>query len=162
MEGFRKQYEYEEEQSLGGLLMVFFVMLVTAELFLGIITLIEGSAALKGSGFFSSVFLASGTVYMLFSLLTAVVLYKKKRFAIKLAKFFLLFRVIYLSISNILIFLDLYHDPSTVGSGGSQYQSVSELVISCLVFPMLYAWGFSVLWNLYLNKSKRVRETFPA
>lgn len=162
MNEFRKSYEYEEEQSASGFLLVFCLMLVSTELFLGGITLIKGAEALNSNRFFSAIFLISGIVCMAFALLSGIFLYKRKRFAIILAKIFLVFRVVFHTGANIIIFLHLYNNPYSIGLGDSQYKTVKDLVVTCLIFPVFYTWAFSIFWGIYLKKSKRVQEIFPS
>jgi hypothetical protein len=47
MNEFRKPYEYEEEKGIGGFLMVFFVMLLSVEVLLALMILVQGYAVLK-------------------------------------------------------------------------------------------------------------------
>lgn len=157
MDEFRKPYEYEEEK-IGGFLLIFVAMLVTADLFFSLALSVQGYNAIKHIPVAGIVFLVLSVLFILFILFTAVSCYKLKKNAVKISKTYLITRTIFTVIGLILIFFADYNNKNLIGVGSSQYKSQSELTLIVLILPMLYTLTFSIGWYLYFLKSKKCKE----
>jgi len=154
---FRKPYEYEEER-IGGLLLFFVIMLVAVDLSLTVALVYQGYNAMKHLPAISVTFLVVSALYAAFLLYTVVVCYKTKKSMIKVSKVFLVVRAIFTTLCLVIIYLNNLADPSAVGTGNNQFQSVFELTMIVFVLPLVYMLFFSGIWYLYFSKSKKCAE----
>ena len=160
MNEFRKPYEYMEEKGISGFLLLYFLMLLAVETVLGVITLSYGYDLLSGNRVLGAIIIGMSAFYILFSLFSSIVLKKLKKFAVKVSKVFLVFRVVYLipylilnTISQIgAIPYDREHE---------MYSTMLGNIIVTSVISLLLIVAFSIGWYIYLNRSKKVRELFP-
>ena len=152
MEGFRKPYEYEEEKGMGGLLTLFFVMLLSVEVLLALAVLVQGYAILKTAGCLGMAFLVLGTAYLAFIAIACIALRRAWRHAVPLAKVFLVVRVLFLAPASVLLFTVFSRNPR-IASG---FRPGGELVFFGLAVPLAYILLFSGLWYWYLSCSRRV------
>jgi hypothetical protein len=152
MSEFRKPYEYEEEKGIGGLLMLFFVMLLSVEVLLALAILIQGYAILKSMRYLGPAFLVLGTAYLALVLFTCVTLKRTSRYAVAASKILLLARVLFLTPAAVLVFTTLSRNPRIV----SEFRSRGDLVLVGLVVPLVYILLFSGLWYWYFSRSRRV------
>lgn len=159
MDEFRKPYEYMEEKGISGFLLLYFLMLLAVETVLGVITLYFGYDLLSGNRVLGAIIIGMSAFYILFSLFSSIVLKKLKKFAVKVSKVFLVFRVVYLipylilnTISQIgAIPYDREHE---------MYSKMLGSIILTSVISLLLVVAFSVGWYIYLNRSRKVRELF--
>jgi hypothetical protein len=142
MDGFGKPFEYEEDK-VGGLLLVFFVMLISFELLYGIVISIQIFSAFKDIYIVRNILLVLCIMYMISILFTAISLYKIQRYLIKIAKIFLIVRLIFLTICHIIITINGLNNNVKFGNS---------------IFLLLYVIIFSVSWYVYFIKSKKCKE----
>lgn len=154
MNEFRKPYEYEEEKGVTGFLMLFFIMVLTFEILLGVITLIQGYLFLKPGSWMSTAFLVFGSAYFLLTLFTCIALYKIPKHAIQISKIYLFVRAIYLTIACLVIFDRVSKNSRIIQS----FSSMNYFYLSYLGIPLIYIFGFSVAWLWYFRKSKKIKE----
>ncbi|MCX7708790.1 MAG: hypothetical protein N2484_02955 [Clostridia bacterium] len=154
MDEFRKPYEYEEETGVAGFVFVFAMMLIVFEVFLGVITLAQGHVV---AGLFpgaSKVYVAVAVLFIAFTLFTFFALYKVHKHALKVVKSYLIFRILYLTPVCVLIF-----NYSRIAKASAN-ETLGEMIVGALVVPLIYIWGFSILWYGYFLKSKRVKDSY--
>jgi len=157
MDEFRKPYEYFEEKGVGGILLVLFFMLISIEPFLGILSLAVGYNAYPDSKIFLPAFITFTAIYILFSLLSGILLKKLHSLAIAVTKVFLVFRIIFLL--PVLI-ISMRFQLGTIALE-SNYALEHNSIISSFYISLSYMVIFSVGWYIYIVKSKKVHELFP-
>jgi hypothetical protein len=160
MDGFRKPYEYMEEKGVSGFLLIYFLMLLAVETLLGVITLFYGFNLLPVSRVLGMIIVGISVVYILFSLFSAIVLKKLKKFAVRVSKVFLVFRAVYL------IPYIVWTTISQISEipQGIDHETYSQMIGSIIVssaISLLFVIAFSIGWFIYLNRSKKVRVLFP-
>lgn len=154
MNEFRKPYEYEDEDS-GGWLLVFTIMLITADLLFAIILTIQGNLALKSIPGARIVFPVISALFMLFIAFTAFVCRRIKKLTVKISKVYLIVRLLYTTAGIMIIYITSLSDKTVLGSGLGQFRTKSDMLIMVLIIPMIYTLCFSAGWFLYFMKSKR-------
>jgi hypothetical protein len=154
MNGFRKSYEYEEVKGISGFLMLFFVMLLSVEILLAGMILVQGYALLKAVQYLGPAFLVLGIGYLIFILITCIALKRVSRYAVALSKILLITRVLFLTPAYILLFATFSRNPGSF----SGFRSRNDIVLVVLVVPLAYILLFSGLWYLYFSSSKRVKQ----
>ena len=158
MSDFRKSYEYEEEKGLGGFLAVFFVMLLSVEVLLAVMILVQGNAALKTVPYLGTAFLVLGTGYLILISITCIALKRMSRSAVALSRILLITRVLFLTPACILLFTTFANNPGSY----SDFSSRNGFVVFALVVPLAYILLFSTLWYLYFSISRRVKQLSQA
>lgn len=160
MDEFRKSYDYFEEQGIGGLLLVLFFMLISAEPLAGIMGIYFGFNSMSLYGFWGTVFQAGAIIYTVLSVLSGIVLKKMFNLAIPMLKVFLVFRVLFLApyvyINMGMQIAEIPYEKTYV-----MYQEMHSSIVLSFVTSMAYVIIFSALWYIYLLRSRRVKETFP-
>lgn len=160
MDEFRKPYEYMEEKGVSGFLLLYFIMLLAQETLLGVITLFNGYDLLSGNRVLGTIIMGISVLYILFSLFSAIVLKKLKKFAVRVSKVFLVFRAVYLIPYLIFITISQIRDiPYNIDH--EKYSNMLGSIIVSSVVSFLLIVAFSAGWYMYLNRSKKVRELFP-
>jgi hypothetical protein len=154
MSDFKKPYEYEEEKGMGGLLMLFFVMLVTVEVLLGLMFLLQGYAVLKAVPYLGPAFLVVGIGYLLFILTTCFTLRRASRYAVSISKIFLVARALFLTPVYVLLFTRFSRNLGLF----PRLRLGGDLAPVGLIVPLAYILLFSGLWYYYLSSSRRVRQ----
>lgn len=161
MDEFKKPYEYDDEKGVSGVLLLYFIMLLAEESLLGIISLSFGYNLLPMSRVLGTVIMGISVFYVLFSVYSAIVLKLLKKYAVKVSKVFLIFRLIYMIpyavINTISQIRDIPYD-----KGYEMYEAMYRSIIISSVITVTFIIAFSVGWYIYLNRSKKVRELFPA
>ncbi len=160
MDEFRKPYDYFEEQGIGGLLLVLFFMLITAEPLAGIMGIFFGFNSMTSYGFLGTAFQAAAIIYTALSILCGIVLKKRLSLAIPTIKVFLVFRVLFL-VTYVYVNMGMQIAEIPYEKTYVMYQQTHSSIISSFAFSMAYVIAFSVLWYIYLRRSRRVKETFP-
>ncbi len=160
MNEFQKPYEYFEEKGVGGIMLVLFFMLIAIEPFLGILTTFEGIKVRRGgSGALGTVILSGAVVYMLYSILSGIMLKKVAKHAIRVTIGFLIYRFIFLvPFSIINMQLQIREIPYAVTD--AMYQETYGNIIISFAISLSYILVFSAAWYVYLKKSKRVLEVY--
>lgn len=160
MDEFRKPYEYEDEKGVSGLLLVFFVMLIAFETFLGIIAAFSGYDTVKSIPGLGKLYIGLGIFFVVYPLFTAFALRKMKKYAVRIAKIYLIARLVYhipFVVVNTIIMINRISYNKDYIEYGKEYNS---LIIG-LAISLFYLVAFSVLWYLYFSRSKKVREFYP-
>ena len=159
MDEFRKSFEYFEEKGVGGILLILFLMLISLEPFIGILSAAAGYNAFPDSKVFTLI-LISAAVYILLALFSGIVLKKLRSYAVAAIKVFLVYRMVFLA--PILI-INMRFQIGTIpyAKTFSQYSIEYNSAISSFAVSIAYAVIFSIGWYIYLNQSKKVHELFP-
>jgi len=160
MDEFRKSYVYFEEQGIGGLLLVLFFMLITAEPLAGIMGIYFGFNSMTEYGFWGTLFQIAAIIYAVLSVLSGIVLKKTLNLAVPMIKVFLVFRVLFLA-PYIYVNMGMQIAEIPYVKTYVMYEQMHSSIMSSFVFSMAYVIVFSVLWYIYLLTSRRVKETFP-
>lgn len=159
MDEFSKPYEYEEEKGVSGVLLIFFVMLIAFEPLIGIIAAFLGYGNVKSISIPENVFLVISLLFIVFPLVTAIIIRKAPKIAVKTTKVYLVLRSVYYIPFTILNSILMVSEiPSKIGT--PEYQNDYSAIISGTVVTLVYFVAFSVVWYIYFNKSKKVRELF--
>lgn len=160
MDEFRKPFDYFEEQGIGGLLLVLFFMLITVEPLAGIMGIYFGFNSMSVYGFWGTVFQAAAILYTALSVLSGIVLKMRLNLAVTMIKVFLIFRVLFLApflYYNMCVRIaEIPYEKAHV-----LYEQMHTTIVYSFVSSLAYVIVFSILWYIYLLRSKRVRETFP-
>ncbi len=157
MDEFRKPYEYEEEKPVSGFILCFCAMLIICELLIGLTDLYQGAGLLRSQPFWHNIYLVFGNFYLLFIAVTCFAFYRLRRHAIKIAKIFLLYRFVFLTIATLVIYHYRLHDKNAIGFRINQFPDLQTLTLNSLIIPFAYTIVFSVLWYSYFLRSKRVK-----
>jgi hypothetical protein len=160
MDEFRKPYEYEEERKVSGLILLFCILLIAGELFIGISILTQGYRLLRSTPTPAALFTLFGLLYLGAILFTNYALYKLPGSAVKITKLFLIYRLIYLTLAILMIFSIRAGDPRSIGPSIYQFRTREALIQNALVIPMAYTWLFTLIWYPYFLRSKRVGKTY--
>jgi len=156
MDDFSKPYEYNEEKI--GLILLFVIMIVSIDTFLGLSLTVQAYGVLKHIPALAIGYIVLGTLFVLLIIVTAVICYKLKPYLVTLSKVYLLVRTIFMACSTIMLFLFDVNNKSLIGNGPNHYKTVGELTFSILIAPLAYLLLFTVAWYLYFVKSKRCKE----
>jgi len=161
LDEFRKPYEYEEETGFIWPVRLFCILLIFVEMFLGIMFLFQLNKYLGSNPIFNNTAIVLTVLYMVYILVTIIFLLKNvKKYALKIAKSYLIGRLVYLVPSIIVIFSFTVNDPSAVGSGNGKFQSVTDIILRLLMVPLIYILAFSISWYIYFTKSKRIKKEY--
>ena len=160
MDDFKKPYEYDDENGVSGLLLLYFIMLLAEESLLGILSLSYGYNLLPVNKVMGIILMSIAVFYVLFSVYSAIVLKLLKKYALKVSKVFLIFRFIYMIPYLIVNTISQINDiPFSIDS--EKYASMYSSIIVAFIISLAFIIAFGVGWYIYLNKSKKVRELFP-
>ncbi|HEX2946833.1 MAG TPA: hypothetical protein VHT96_12845 [Clostridia bacterium] len=159
MDEFRKPFDYFEEQGIGGILLVLFFMLITVEPLVGVFGIYFGFDSMSVYGFLGVVFQAAAIIYTVFSVFSGVALKKMLGFVIRAIKIFLVYRVFFL-IPLLYFNMVVRIEAIPYEKGHALYENMHAQIISSFVVSVAYTLLFSVLWYIYLLRSRNVRETF--
>lgn len=158
MDEFRKPFEYFEEKGVGGILLLLFFMLITIEPLMGIAAIFFGYHYINNN-VIGTVFIYLAVFYVLFSIVSGILIKKKSRFAVKFVKIFLIFRMVfmtpYLYVNTRMQINEIEYE-KTFHLYETAYRSIVTSFIICLAYVVV----FSAAWYAYLCKSKRVAELF--
>ena len=160
MDEFKKQYEYVEEKGVSGIMLILFFMLIAIEPFLGILAAFFGYNTMKDTGIIGTAILYVSIAYMIFSLFAGIALKRINRYAVSLIKVFLLFRLIFL-VPFFYLNTRLLIEAIPYVSTYPLYKEMYNSYLTSFTMSMAYVVAFSVMWYIYLCKSKKVRNLFP-
>ncbi len=158
MNEFRKAYEYNEETGVSGFLMILFLMLISLEPLLALIS-VSLIYPRMNAGILGAVFAVAAVVYGLFSLFAGIALKKQAAFAITAVKSFLIFRVIFLIPFTCMIISRQINEIPYLKASPEYAEAKGSLTMS-LIIDIAYVIIFSVGWYIYLRRSRRVKEEF--
>lgn len=159
MDDFRKPFDYFEEQGIGGFLLVLFFMLITAEPLAGIMGIYFGFNSMNVYGALGTVFQAAAVIYTALSVLSAVALKRMLNFSVLLIKIFLVFRVLFM-VPYLYFNMGVRIEAIPYEKGHVLYEQMHSSIVNSFIVGVGYTVLFSVLWYIYLLRSRRVRETF--
>lgn len=160
LDEFRKPFEYEEETGAIWPVRIFCIMLLSIEMFFSIIYVFQLNEFLGSVPVAGTISRVLTFLFIVYILVTLIFLLKVEKHAIKIAKSFLIARLVYIIPSVIVVFLYTINDKSAIGSGNGKFQSVTDIIFMLLVTPLLYTLVFSISWYIYFTKSKRVKESY--
>ncbi|MDI9514128.1 MAG: hypothetical protein GX384_05340 [Clostridiaceae bacterium] len=158
MDEFRKPFEYDDEKR--GLLILFIIMVITIDGSIAVALTLQVYGVFKTVPMVAMVFAATGVLYILSILYTAVYCYRLKEGTAKVAKVYLVIRVLFTVFSIVVVYLRNVSDERLIGSGPQQFRSIEELSRIGLIYPIIYTLTFSALWFLYFSRSKRFKKKF--
>ena len=162
MDNLRRLYESTDDRGVTGFLFVFVVMLILIEPLYAFIFMYQTGRAFAASPWAAHLYQLGVIGFLFFNFFTVFCLYKLPRHAVKVAKWFLTVRFLFLTFSIISNFLFTLHDPNAIGVRPYQFSSIPDLVIKIVVIPAVYVSVFSIGWYLFLLKSKTVRSNYGA
>ncbi len=157
MNEFRKAYEYNEETGASGFLLFLFLMLISFEPILAIIS--ASFIYLLNAGILGAVFTGAAVVYGLFSIFAGIALKKQAAFAITAVKSFLIYRAIFLIPFTCMIISRQINEIPYLKASPEYAEAKGSLILSFVV-DIAYVTIFSVGWYIYLMRSRRVKEGF--
>ncbi len=161
MNEFRKPYEYMEEKGVSGFLLIYFLMLLGVETILGVITLFYGYDLIAENRILGTVIVVISAFHILFSLFSSIVLKSLKKYAVRVSKVFLVSRLFYLIPYIVFTMISQIREiPNNIDT--ETYSKMLSSIITSSVISILFVMAFSVGWYIYLNRSRKVRELFPA
>lgn len=161
LDEFRKPFEYEEDTGFIWPIRIFCILLFSVEMFFGVICLFQLNEFLRSIPVAHTAALVLTLLYMVCILVTIIFLFKKvKKYALKIAKSYLVARLIYLIPAIIVIFSFTLNDKNAIGDGYGKFQSVQDMILRLLVTPLIYILTFSIGWYTYFKKSKRIKEEY--
>ncbi len=155
-EEFRKPYEYNEEKR--GFILVFILTLITFDILQTLSLSAQVNEAFKAIPVIRIAFLLISSLFVIFTLYTAMNCYRLKKNLVKASKIYLIVRSIISSCYVIIIYVYRTSREHLVGDGQQQYQTVNEMVIGELIIPLAYVIAFSVIWYVYFTLSKRCKK----
>ncbi len=155
-EDFRKPFEYEEEKK--GLLLLFIIMIVVIDILPTLSFIARFYDTFKHIPIIGIGHMVIGILFILFTIVTAVICFTLNRHMVTLAKLYLIIQAVYMVFCNLILFLYTVDYENMTGIGTIQYQSYRELMFWEVLFPLLYISVFTVSWYLYFVKSKRCKE----
>ncbi len=154
-----KLTEGQDENKVTGFILCLIAMLLLIEPLYGFIFIFFTGRAFASMPLLGTIYTGFGIGYLLFIFFTVFSFYKMSRYAIKIAKFFLIARFIFLTLSILINFNYTLHDPNSFGPRLNQFYTMPEMIIKTLVFPQTYVFLFS-FWYVFLIKSKTIKENF--
>lgn len=160
LDEFRKPYEYEDDTGVIWPVRIFCIMLLSVEMFLSIICIFQLNEFLSSVPTARIFARGISILFVVYILVTLIFLLKVEQHALKIAKSYLVARLVYFMPSIIVIFLHTINDKNAIGFGYGKFQSVNNMIVMLLVTPLLYILLFSVSWYIYFSKSKRIKEEF--
>lgn len=153
---FRKPFEYREDNK--GLLILFIIMI------LGIDPLQSLSFASQEYKYMGHIpilgvlFFVIGRIFILYTIYTAVVVFRMKENFSCAAKKYIIIRTLYSVLNYLIIFFNILKKENLIGNSADQYESFGKMIVGELVVPLLYILSFSLAWYLYFTFSKRCRN----
>ncbi len=160
MEDYLKSYDDEDEKGVSGLILFFIATLILFESVYGIISMFQTRRAFDLMPFTGNVYNLLFLGHFLFIVFTVFSFYQLPQCAVKVAKSYLVFRFIFLTLLIIINFNYTLHDPNAIGVRTHQFYSVTDMIIKIVLIPTAYVLIYSIFWYLYLIKSKAVRKKF--
>jgi hypothetical protein len=159
-EDFRKPFDYEEERGVAGWILFFASMAVILDGFIGFSVWAEGYYYLHQLPFLATLYWICSLLFILLIGGICLTLYKIPRFALKTVYTYLIYRVVFLSIAFIMIYIYRRGNPNIIGPDINQFSNMWQLTLNSIVIPLPYTLLFSLVWYLYFQRSKRVREAY--
>jgi hypothetical protein len=161
MNEFKKPFEYEDEKGISGILLILFFMLISVEPLLGIASAFIWKNAFAGSDTLLTLFIGLSVLFILFSFIAGIALKKAARHAVLLVKAYLVYRFLYLLLTAY-VSMKTQADVIPYAKDFPDYAVMYNSLLTSFLISILYVVVFSVGWYIYLVRSKRVRECFPA
>jgi hypothetical protein len=159
-EDFRKPFDYEDEHGVAGWILFFVSMAVILDGFIGFSVWAEGYQYLHQMPAIATLYWIGSLIFIALIGGICLTLYKIPRFALKAVYTYLIYRVIFLSIAFIMIYYFRRSNPNIIGQDVNQFDSMWHLTLNSIVIPLPYTIAFSIIWYLYFQRSKRVREAY--
>lgn len=150
----------EYEKGVTGPIIFFIATLLLFEPIYGIFIVFQTARAFSEVPFIGNIYLFCGIGYLLSIPFTCFCFYKMPRYAVKVAKIFLVFRLLFLTLSIIINFNYTLHDKNAFGPRTFQFYTMQEMVIQVLLIRVAYVLVFSIGWYIFLIKSKTVKENY--
>jgi len=160
MDEFRKPYEYEDETGFIWPVRIFCILLLFVEMFLSVIYLFQLNEVLSDISLVQLVARILTFSIMVYILVTLIFLLKVAKHALKIAKSYLIARLVYFIPSVIVVFSYAINNKNSISFGIAKFQSLGNLILMLLVTPLFYVLSFSISWYIYFTKSKRVNEEY--
>ncbi len=160
MDDYRKIYEEKDEKGVTGFIIFFIATLMLFEPLWTIIVMFQTGRAFEKIPVAGIAYNICGISYLLFLFFTCFCFYKLPKLAMRVAKSFLITRVIFLATSMIIYFNFLLHDERFLGVRSYQFVSIPDMVIKVLLLPGAYIIIYSVFWYIFMNKSKAIKENY--
>lgn len=161
MNDFRRAYEYDDEQGVAGLLLIFFIMLISFDLVAAIVTFTQSSAVIRAFTSLNVVYVVLWLVYFAIKLLFLIALFIRRKIVISFARTFLFIRLGIFTFSILITYFLVIQDPrnSPINITDGLFSAWDIAYVLCLG-PLLYTILFSIGWWYYFKRSARVRNYY--
>lgn len=160
MEDYLKRYEDEDEKGVSGLIIFFIVTLILFEPLYGLISMFQTRPAFDAMPLAGNIYISVLVSHFLFIIFTVFSFYKLPRYAVKVAKSFLIFRFVFLTLSIMINFNHTFHDHNAIGVRTYQFYSMTDMVVKIILIPEAYVFIFSIAWFIFMVKSKAIKKNF--
>ncbi len=160
LDEFRKPYEYEEETGVIWSIRIFCILLLSVEVFLGIVFIFQLNDYLASIPAAKTIARVMTLLFVVYILVTIIFLFRLHRHALSIAKSYLIARLFYLIPSIVVIFIYTINDKNKIGIGYGKFESLTDIISMVLVTPLIYSFLFSISWYIYFNKSKKIKESY--
>ncbi|MCI3926238.1 hypothetical protein MO973_39245 [Paenibacillus sp. TRM 82003] len=160
MNEFHREYEYEEGSGLTGMLLIYFLSLISVDLLVAVVLFSQSSIVLGSSAAFP-VWQAVWAVYGVAKLAYCISLFSKKRFVRPFTIVFLSVRLTLAAAATIVVAVYITVEPTL----SSQLYFIGEKTDKPYLFfalPLLYVVAYSAGWILYFRKAEKPRTFFAA
>lgn len=155
---YKRPYEYEEEKK--GLITVFVAMILGIDTIQTIFFAFQNDKYMSHITFIRIVYYLLAFFYILYTIYTAVTVYRMKNDFVGVAKRYIIIRTIYSIINYVIIFLNRLKYENMIGKSADEYlyQSNAFMIYVEIILPFFFVILFCVLWYLYFTYSKRCRN----
>ena len=153
---FRKPYEYEEEKR--GLIVLFVVTILAIDILQTLYFAAQEYKYLGHIPILGGTFLIIGSLFIIYIIYTAVVVFRMKDNFVFKAKQYVVIRVIYSVINFLIVFYNIVTKEELIGDSQDQYLEFGRMLLVELVVPLIFIISFSLVWFLYFTYSRRCRR----
>lgn len=155
MEEARKPFEYDDDKK--GALLFFIIMLISADILIPILFMLQVGNVLEQNAVISISFKAISILYFLFLLFTAFTCIKPRKNFVHISKIYLIIRTVFMIGCTFILCFHNISDKSLIGKG-KQYSTTTEFILWEVLFRLAYVLITSGGWYLYFLKSKKCKE----
>lgn len=159
MDDYLKTYD-DEDKGVKGFIVFFIFMLILFEPIYGIISMFQMRRVFESMSIVGNIYNFLFIGFFVFIIFTCFCFYKIPKYAVKVAKSYLVFRFVFFTLSIIINFNYTLHDLNAIGVRFHQFYSVQDMVIKIILIPLAYVSIFSVSWYVFLIKSKAIKENY--
>lgn len=153
---YRKPYEYEEEKR--GLIILFISMILAIDTLQTLSFATQADMYVGHIWVLGNILFIMAAIFILYSIYTAVVVFRMKANFVVAAKRYIIIRSIFSLFYFFLVFFNRLKHENLIGKSQDQYMSVFSMLYLELFMPLFFILFFSITWYLYFTYSKRCRN----